>query len=71
MLPKGVREQLMLQRGNEFTVEIDKGKIILEPVIGKTSSLWRRWKGSYSGRKLLEHLIMEHRKEVARDDKNI
>lgn len=64
VLPKNIREQLALKEGAELKVEVIKGKIVLEPVVGKMKPGWRRWKGILKGSKVLEEHLAEHAIEV-------
>ncbi len=67
VLPKNIREQLALKEGAELKVEVIKGKIVLEPVVGKTEAGWRRWKGILKGSKVLEEHLAEHALEVEQE----
>lgn len=64
VLPKNIREQLALKEGAELKVEVIKGKIVLEPLAGKTEPGWRRWKGILKGSKALEEHLAEHAIEL-------
>jgi len=68
VLPKNVRERLALKQGLELNVELREGKIILEPVRQETRTVWRRWRGSLKGKRVLEEHLEEHRQEASRDD---
>ncbi|MGI9952155.1 AbrB/MazE/SpoVT family DNA-binding domain-containing protein [Moorellaceae bacterium AZ2] len=67
VLPKNIREQLALKEGAELKVEVIKGKIVLEPVVGNTEPGWRRWKGILKGSKVLEEHLAEHAIEVEQE----
>jgi AbrB family looped-hinge helix DNA binding protein len=71
VLPRNIREQLRLKSGNEFSVEIEGGKIILEPLSAERSTHWSRWRGACKGESLLDALKTEHQKEMEIDEKNI
>ncbi|WP_338824777.1 hypothetical protein MHOCP_03620 [Moorella humiferrea] len=71
VLPKNIRDKLALQRGGELKIELVEGKIILEPVSKETKSGWRRWGGALRGSRVLEEHLIEHKLEVAQDDKGI
>jgi AbrB family looped-hinge helix DNA binding protein len=70
VLPRHIRERLRLKSGNEFSVEIEEGRIILELISGERSSQWRRWRGACKGESLLDALKAEHRKEIEEDEKD-
>jgi len=64
VIPKAIREALNLRAGAQFHVQVDKDKIILEPV---TPSIVDALYGKYAGENLLEALETEHRQELLND----
>ena len=63
-IPKPVREALNLASGDQFHVQIVEGKIVLEPVSGR--SLVDKLYGKFAGDDLLSDLEQEHRQEPGR-----
>ena len=61
IIPKAVREALELRAGTEFHVQLEEGKIILEPV---TTSPVDALYGKYLGADFLADLEAEHREEI-------
>ena len=64
VIPKPIREALALQRGTEFHVQIDQGRIILEP---QTASPSDALYGKYADDDFLTALEEEHRQEIEND----
>jgi AbrB family looped-hinge helix DNA binding protein len=64
VIPKPIRDALRLRTGTRFDVQLDEGKIILEPVA--TSAVEALY-GKYTGADLLADLENEHRHEVANE----
>ena len=61
VIPKPIREALNLQAGTQFHVQVDKDKIILEPI---TPLIVDALYGRYADEDLLEALEAEHRQEL-------
>ncbi len=61
VLPKAVREALRLQPGDRLSVQIEQGRIILEPAA--TSSIETLY-GKYAHTDFLTDLEAEHRQEI-------
>lgn len=64
VIPKPIREALALRRGTEFHVQIDQGRIILEP---QTASPSDALYGKYADADFLTALEEEHRREIEND----
>ncbi len=62
VIPKAIRQALGLRAGTQFHVQLDEGKIILEPVI--TSPVEALY-GKYADADLLAELEAEHEREIA------
>ena len=61
VIPKSIREALALRRGTRFHVQVDQGRIILEPqVVSPADALY----GKYADADLLTELEEEHRQEI-------
>lgn len=67
VIPKTIRHALRLRSGFQFRIHVEKGKIILEPIIpSPIDSLY----GKYPDSDFLSGLEEEHQKEIT-DDKQI
>ena len=64
VIPKSVRQALGLQTGATFHVDLENGKIILEPL--PTAPITALY-GKYADADFLTDLETEHRHEVAND----
>ena len=61
VIPKPIREALGLRHGTRFRVQVDQGRIILEPQMGSpVDALY----GKYADADFLTDLEEEHRREV-------
>ena len=61
VIPKSIREALGLRRGTRFRVQVDQGRIILEPQMDfPANALY----GKYADADFLTDLEEEHRWEV-------
>ena len=61
VIPKSIREALALRRGTRFHVQIDQGRIILEPqVVSPADALY----GKYADADFLTELEEEHQQEI-------
>ena len=65
VIPKPVRESLGLQRGTQFHVRLEAGRIVLEPV-GPSSG--EALYGKYADVDFLTVLEEEHRQEIGDED---
>ena len=64
VLPKAVRDELGLEPGTKFEVEVAGHEIILRPLApSPIDALY----GKYAGTDLLADLEAEHKQEIARD----
>ena len=61
VIPKPIREALGLRRGTRFHVQVDQGKIILEP---QTASPADALYGKYADADFLTELEEEHQQEI-------
>ena len=61
VIPKSIREALGLRRGTRFYVQVDRGKIILEP---QTASPADALYGKYADADFLTGLEEEHQQEI-------
>ena len=70
VIPKEIREQLGLERGQLLEVEESEGAILMRPRMMQTGSSpaggWRAWRGALEGSGALEELEAEQRREVER-----
>ena len=69
VIPKEIREQLGLERGQVLEVEEWEGVILMRPRMqtgGSPAGGWRAWRGALEGSGALEDLEAEHRREVER-----
>jgi AbrB family looped-hinge helix DNA binding protein len=61
VIPKSIREALALRRGTRFHVQVDQGRIILEPqVVSPADALY----GKYADADFLTELEEEHQQEI-------
>ena len=63
VIPKSVREELGLEPGDRFHLEIQEDRLVLEPVL---RSAIHGFCGQYAGTDLLAGLEREHREELHR-----
>jgi len=64
VIPKPIREALRLRTGTRFDVQLEEGKIILEPVaVSAVEALY----GKYADADLLADLENEHQREVTNE----
>ena len=61
VIPKEVRESLGLQRGTEFHVQVEAGRIVLQPI---GPSVVDELYGMFAGHDLLGDLEDAHRQEL-------
>lgn len=61
VIPKAIREAMKLRKGTVFRIQINEGKLILEPM---ASSPINALYGRYSDVDLLNDLEEEHKREV-------
>lgn len=61
VIPKAIRQALGLRRGAQFYVELEEGKIILDPV--PTSPVGALY-GKYADADFLSDLEAEHQQEI-------
>jgi len=61
VIPKAVRQALGLRRGTQLRVQLNEGKIILEPM--RTSPIDTLY-GKYADADFLADLEAEHRQEI-------
>ncbi|HUX76056.1 MAG TPA: AbrB/MazE/SpoVT family DNA-binding domain-containing protein [Anaerolineae bacterium] len=61
VIPKPIREALGLRRGTRFHVQVDRGRIILEP---QTASPADALYGKYADADFLTELEEEHQQEI-------
>jgi AbrB family looped-hinge helix DNA binding protein len=64
VIPKPIREALGLRRGTRFHVQVDEGRIILEPQIASPADALY---GKYADADFLTALEEEHRREIEND----
>ena len=64
-LPKVVREQLGLTEGDQLTIRVEAGEVILR----KSEGSWREWQARFRGSDLIKDLARERRQELTRDKK--
>ncbi len=62
VIPKTIRESLMLKNGDQFKAHVIDGKIVLEPV---AKGLVQKLHGKYASHDLLKALEEEHRQEIS------
>lgn len=60
IIPKPIRQALKLQAGDRFHIQVEQGKIILEPASSPIEILY----GKYAQADLLADLEAEHRQEI-------
>ena len=61
VIPKSIREALGLRHGTRFHVQVDQGRIILEPqVVSPADALY----GKYADADFLTELEEEHQQEI-------
>jgi AbrB family looped-hinge helix DNA binding protein len=61
VIPKSVRQELGLEPGDRFHLEVKEGRLVLEPVVPSAiDQLYAR----YAGSDLLADLEREHREEL-------
>jgi len=63
IIPKKCREKLNLKPGDQFSVVIKEGMLILQPSKSVIEG-WQRWRGIFAGKKVLQEHLSEHFKEV-------
>lgn len=64
VIPKSVREELGLEPGDQFHLEVQEDRLVLEPVLRSAiDDLY----GQYAGADLLADLEGEHREELDRE----
>jgi AbrB family looped-hinge helix DNA binding protein len=64
VIPKSVRQELGLEPGDQFHLEIDQDRLVLEPVAhSAVEQLYAR----YAGIDLIGDLEKEHREELDRE----
>ena len=64
VIPKSVREELGLEPGDQFHLEIQEDRLVLEPVLHSAiDDLYAQ----YAGTDLLADLEREHREELDRE----
>lgn len=61
VIPKAVRERLKIDPGTYFSVQIEKGHIILTPM--KATPIERLYK-RFAGEKIIDELEKEHANEL-------
>lgn len=64
VLPKRIRTQLNLKKGDQFTVKVINHTIVLEPT---ADNIVARLRGKYAGHDFITDLEEEHRQEVEHD----
>jgi AbrB family looped-hinge helix DNA binding protein len=67
VIPKPIRDELRLKRGQELDVDVQNGEIRmrLRKKRGKVRTTdWRRWRGVLAGTGALQDLEAEHRREI-------
>ena len=60
IIPKPIRQALKLQAGDRFHIQVEQGKIILEPATSPIEILY----GKYARADLLTDLEAEHRRGI-------
>jgi AbrB family looped-hinge helix DNA binding protein len=60
VIPKRLRDAIGLEPGDEVEFSLLDGKAVRVEPAGD----WRRWKGAFAGRRLIEDLEAEHRAEL-------
>jgi AbrB family looped-hinge helix DNA binding protein len=60
IIPKPVRKALKLQAGDRFRIQVEQGKIILEPATSPIEALY----GKYACADFLTDLEAEHQQEI-------
>ena len=65
IIPKKCREKLNLKPGDQFTVAVNDGMLILQPS-KKIVGGWQKWRGILAGKTVLQEHLDEHFREVCK-----
>ena len=73
VIPKEIREGLMLKPGTELDISLLDGSILLRPVVDKARALAAvdAMYGMFADADLLTALEEEHKQEIERDDARV
>ena len=70
VIPRELRERVGIRQGTVLEVELRDGAIVLRPVPSegeRSPGGWRRWRGAFRDRNLVNHLLDDHDDEVRRE----
>jgi AbrB family looped-hinge helix DNA binding protein len=67
VIPKTIRDQLGIKRGQVLEVEESEGAVVMRPKASRPAKRprrWEDWRGVLEGTNALQELTEEHRREI-------
>ncbi len=64
VLPKNVREEFGLKKGDRVRVEVEGDHVSIRRTLSRPARNWRRWRGHLAGTRAIDDHLAEHAEEI-------